>query len=377
MKYMGSKRLMLQNGLGQLLKAQAKNKKRIVDLFSGSASVSWFAAQNIALPVLSADLQWYSKWVARSVLCRRKRIDASDVLRRWIGSATESMAASEVCRSALELDRTRPNAGTWAAKARELCDNRRGTGPVWRAYGGYYFSPSQAATLDTLRRTIPSNSPARWVCQGALIVAASKCAAAPGHTAQPFATSRTAGMFLREAWLRDPLEYIRRSVDDIASRFAKRKGSARVGDALAVSRGLRPSDLVFVDPPYSGVHYSRFYHVLETIARGKCGAVTGTGRYPATRLRRKSEFSIKSTAHGAMRKLFESLSDHRCTVIVTFPLHECSNGLSGEMVLEMAQEYFVVKMRYVTTTFSTLGGNGLKRRARSPSAELMLLLAPR
>ena len=44
MKYMGSKRTMLLNGLGTLLKAEMPKHDRVVDLFCGAGSVSWFAA---------------------------------------------------------------------------------------------------------------------------------------------------------------------------------------------------------------------------------------------------------------------------------------------------------------------------------------------
>jgi adenine-specific DNA-methyltransferase len=66
----------------------------------------------------------------------------------------------------------------------------------------------------------------------------------------------------------------------LASQFAQRPGTVKVADANQAARGLQESDLVFIDPPYSGVQYSRFYHVLETIADGGRGPVTEVGRYP-------------------------------------------------------------------------------------------------
>ena len=42
---------MLENGLGELLEAQAESASRIVDLFCGAASVSWFAATILKKPI--------------------------------------------------------------------------------------------------------------------------------------------------------------------------------------------------------------------------------------------------------------------------------------------------------------------------------------
>ena len=97
---------------------------------------------------------------------------------------------------------------------------------------------------------------------------------------------------------------------------------------------LLSDDLVIVDPPYSSVQYSRFYHVLETIARGTCGPVSGQGRYPAINERPQSSWSNKGTSQFALKMLLEKLSVTGCTVIFTFPSSETSNGLSGNAIIE-------------------------------------------
>ena len=74
-------------------------------------------------------------------------------------------------------------------------------------------------------------------------------------------------MALTDSWKRDPLEYARMALTGLAPPFTQKKGMARTGDAVEEAKGLRESDLAIVDPPYSAAQYSRFYHVLETIAR--------------------------------------------------------------------------------------------------------------
>jgi adenine-specific DNA methylase len=72
MKYMGSKRSMLQNGLGELLKREINGAARFVDLFTGSASVAGHVAKNFDVPVLASDLQSYSVALANAIISRRK-----------------------------------------------------------------------------------------------------------------------------------------------------------------------------------------------------------------------------------------------------------------------------------------------------------------
>ena len=375
MKYMGSKRAMLQNGLGRLIREESTRHDRIVDLFSGSGSVSWFAAQHFEKPVLSVDLQEYAKAMAKAVVERTVAVEPEYVADEWLGSVTRRCYKRRLWKAAQALESPRTNTATWVARARVLCSEENG-GVLWNSYGGYYFSPSQSLLFDVMLDSLPARGPTRWVCLAATIVAASRCAASPGHTAQPFQPTRTASEYLRDAWSRDPLAYARRSLREIAPLCAKVRGQAKRGNAIKIVNQLDEADLMFVDPPYSAVHYSRFYHVLETIARGWCSTVSGSGRYPPVAERPISDFSLKSEAATALRALLSRLSEQGCTVILTFPAGQCSNGLSGKCVCEIANSSFSVDFRRVKTRFSTLGGNNQNRSARTNSRELILLLRP-
>jgi hypothetical protein len=125
------------------------------------------------------------------------------------------------------------------------------------------------------------------------------------------------------------------------------------------------------------VHYSRFYHVLETIARGQCGPVEGVGRYPPRQERPQSLFSLQTRAEDALSLLMERLAARSATVILTFPAGKSSNGLSGRRVREIARRHFGIDEQTVNGRFSTLGGNGRHRPARQQSEEMVLLLVPR
>ena len=143
-----------------------------------------------------------------------------------------------------------------------------------------------------------------------------------------------------------------------------------VCDALELAKSLEENDLVFIDPPYSGVHYSRFYHVLETIAQGSCSTVEGVGRYPPPAERPQSDYSLRTKSKAALDTLLKTLSQRRVKVILTFPKEETSNGLSGTIVRELAEEYFFVKEKVVNGRFSTLG------KKHVPAYEVILTMKP-
>ena len=366
---------MLQNGLGSLLRAECADAKRFVDLFAGSGAVSCFVAENTSLPVRACDLQTFSIILTKAIIARDKPLDADQIWTRWFDAAQNLFPHIRIpeARNLIRAD----------VVAFRAWSESRMKWPITRAYGGHYFSPRQAIWIDMLRRSIPDKEPDRTVAIAALISAASRCVASPGHTAQPFQPTRTAIKFLKESWRKDIASCTQQALRVIAPQCAAKKGTAIVADANIAAKKLQSGDLAFIDPPYSGVHYSRFYHVLETIAKGEAGEVSGAGRYPAQSLRPQSNFSVKTHSLAALTELLKTVADRQAKAILTFPDHECSNGLSGDIIREAAAEFFQIAVKTVDSKFSTLGGNhrlaktGKGREARQMAKELILTLTPR
>jgi adenine-specific DNA-methyltransferase len=376
MKYMGSKRTMLSNGLGDVLRAEVGKAKRFVDMFSGSSAVAWYVAEKFPCSVIAADLQAFAACLAGSVIGRDVALNPEIIWKRWSKEAEARACESNVSREAERFDKI-----SWGRARRRNVNDARGIcqesqHPITKAYGGHYFSPKQAMLIDALRMTLPEDPLQRSAALAALICAASECAAAPGHTAQPFQPTKGAAPFLFDAWRRDVLAHTKSALEDICPRHAQIPGQAVVSDAVKFAESLSEDDLAFVDPPYSGVHYSRFYHVLETIARGTCDDITGIGRYPDPSERPKSDFSIQSKSKAALDNLLSILAERKVRTIVTFPRDKASNGLSGRKVQTVAERYFRATKTVVNGRFSTLGGILPHRKARIPAYEMILQLQP-
>ncbi len=364
---------MLANGLGRVFFQEVKNYNRIIDLFSGSAAVTWFLAENFFKKIISVDLQKYSQILADSVLKRTTIINTDLLWKEWYSNFYFKLKKHFLFKAAFYIDQENLPIDKWALKARELC-KREKFGIVWKAYGGYYFSPLQALKIDLLLSSIPFDEPENFVAHAAVIIAASKCSASPGHTAQPFKPNQTAGKYLKESWQKDPVYYAKQAFYDIGKKYSRIKGESFVCDAINFSDRINEKDLVFIDPPYSGVHYSRFYHVLETVARKKIGNVSGAGRYPDFKERPTSSFSRKSESVDSFRQLIKKISEKGADIILTYPNKDCSNGLSGNIVLQISSEFYKINKQIVESNFSTLGGNGNNRVARTRVKEMILVL---
>lgn len=375
MKYMGSKRKLLAGALSEVLEIELQGKKRFVDLFSGSGAVSHYVSSKYSIPVVAVDLQKFATILADSFLSRTQKIDGEALAEQWCHLARRAYNKSALRFTVEEWEMAK---GKKLRKcdvmaARAICRKAVGDGPSWNAYGGYYLSPLQVLHVDSLLKTLPEDN--RSECLAALIVEVGKAVASPGHTAQPFQPTKKGLPYIQEAWGKNIIEQVCVGLKQIGNIYSKVAGCTFCGDSQAyVDTYLEDGDLVFIDPPYSAVQYSRFYHVLETIARRVKPNVEGKGRYPDIEQRPQSKFSNSGTSKEAMRQLLQALSKKDVSAIVTFPEGECSNGLSSAWIKEEAGKYFAVYVIKVNNNFSTLGGNNDNRGARKKMTEVILIL---
>jgi 16S rRNA G966 N2-methylase RsmD len=365
-KYMGSKSQMLEVGLRNVLDEVVPRSTNFVDLFAGSGSVAIDVASRHVTEVLAIDVQEYSAILTGSVIRRTEPFPRS-AFDDWLDAVSDTPFSGRniMTKEDVLSDRARAQAGD---------------GFVERHYGGHYFSLDQARRFDRLLKTLPFEEAGRDLALGAIIDAASACAAAPGHTAQPFQPTETALPHIASAWRRDPVEHARRYLERNAPRHALVEGRVYTGDALSSMRSsIPPGSVVFCDPPYSEVQYSRFYHVLEGIARGGWQEISGFGRAPDLKARYSSEFSLVRRSGTAFRELFSALQSLQCHVVLTFPNYLSSNGQSADSLARIAGDYFEVEKSVIYGRHSSLGGRSSdtsSRKAHRSVEEAVLVMHP-
>lgn len=378
MKYMGSKRMMLQNGLGAILNQEISDYSRFIDLMCGAGSVAQHVAEQNKIVVNAYDLQLYAVICCNSVINRKKRINYEDKLGINLQSVEQELINHDLFKQWDRIENEiNGNIKLLVETARNFCHDHILDSPVFNAYGGHYFSPKQALTIDTLLNNLPENEPKKSVFLAAILVAATKSAASPGHTAQPFQPTITAGKYIIESWRKDLFSLFKQELHALCPRHAKIVGKAEVRDAFDIISNFSKKDLVFIDPPYSSVQYSRFYHVLETIARQEKIEVSGKGRYPSIEERPQSTFSLIGQSKVAINLLIDKLSKTGCSVILTFPKERCSNGLSGDYIRQVAEEKYSIEEKIVPARMSTLGGNNSIRKSRIKRDEMILIMKPK
>jgi adenine-specific DNA methylase len=177
------------------------------------------------------------------------------------------------------------------------------------SWANVHFGLRQTILLDSLRYAVEAETgPVREILLAALMQAALLCASGP-HFAQPF---KPKALPQFKALIDKRSKRVDAEFFSILSRYpalkvtanalvAATKGNWR--DALKEFSQLAHgrSGLVYVDPPYTQVQYSRYYHVLNVLAEYDYPECSGPGRCPERSYRFSSRFEYKRAP--AMREL--------------------------------------------------------------------------
>lgn len=213
-------------------------------------------------------------------------------------------------------------------------------------FANVYYGLRQAIGLDSLRAAIddlPLDGPVaerkRVHYLSALLHTASVTTSGTSHFAQPRTLRKESELSAMARRRRiDVLGTFRGYSEEIAGTVAAIDldpgNLCRCADyrELLVENGQGPSwkpeiraDLVYVDPPYTADNYSRFYHVLETLAsydyphleRGAAGRPTA-GRYPAIEKRFQSSFCRRGQVEGEFERVIRASAASGADLILSY-----------------------------------------------------------
>lgn len=393
---------------------------RVIDLFSGMGSASTVLAKQ--MDVTAVDVQEYSHVMCAALLEEGSRgsddcfFDSMhDELNRLQGvyaglieyeqgalanSKERAGDISDIVENGCLLtamgrvpgSRLRPlvEASRAASAKSDLNDS------IVRYFGSTYFSYYQSAQLAAARTALEhEDGYARTRLLAAVIAAASHCGSTVGgQFAQPLRTVDGSGSIKLSAIAkavscrgRDVEAAIRDALAEIDAARVPRDGNRAVrAECLSwLSKETEGGDVIYADPPYSRYHYSRYYHVLETIALGDEPEITvnpATGR-PARGIYRagryQSPFSTRKGAGNAFDGLFDRCSRKAPVLVLSYSPYPSSRPSTPRMA---SIEELVERSGRWYSSVRVMGVDGIKHSKlasskdileASPMAEVMLL----
>jgi adenine-specific DNA methylase len=347
------------------------NDGPICDLFAGSGTVSYALSQD--RDVIAVDIQEYSRVLCSALMvgiqkCPFTELSLSEIVNcsfvsEMLAAVSPLVAYEQLCfenaqsgnaellcdlveNASLALfehngskrasDELRLALRT--SHERLYSNIQKGASLLTRHFGGAYFSFQQAAVLDGLRHYVNTNFDGtdKDFLLAVILSCASDIVNTVGkHFAQPIRPRNKEGKpkpYLLERVMKDRSRDALQVFDAFFRRYLNLASSSSQNVAIRddFRHFLRSYDgtvgAFYADPPYTRDHYSRFYHVLETICtefepvistsfpRGGGGRTISRGLYRTDR--HQSPFSIKSKAKNAFVDLFEGVATFKNAPLV-------------------------------------------------------------
>jgi len=329
-KYMGSKAKIIKFVSESI--ASVYDGGVVSDLFSGACSLS--GALGATYPIHSNDIQHYSALIASVYLKPKKDIDVIELMQ-------DALLYYKKSKSKLPMDLeysgfTSLEEFNQIEELNRTLINKRFRNRYHlflKNYSGTWWSAEQCIWIDAIKQAIDKRvnnghwSKAEYAFSMACLMhAMAYCSQGTGHYAQ-YRDAKS------ESSMEDINIYRQKRLEDLfVNKFSKMQdwaGSNVVNlghktttlDYMKCLRKIK-GGTVYADPPYAFVHYSRFYHAMETLClydypdlQIKGGSIV-KGRYREER--HQSPFCIRTQVEGAFEKLFSGVKSSGANLALSY-----------------------------------------------------------
>ena len=391
LNYLGSK-LRLLDFIEENVRKVTPDDAGVCDLFAGSGCVSYKLSKSF--PIVTCDIQHYSKVICDALLqpciltkemakafmsdikCIKSELcDAFTPLIELeedaIGNENLELLTDIIEHGSLEVYNLEKKESKIASVQNQVNEKLRKAellgkeSLISRYYGGVYFSYRQAVQIDIIMDAIRhyANTADKNVLLAALLSTTSDIACTVGkHFAQPIKARDSKGKIKKLVYNKA----VKDKTVDVTALFegwldkyvslpkGKYNNTILQGDYMECLKTL-PDNVrtVYADPPYTRDHYSRFYHVIETMALDDVPEISTVKIHGSTHVsngiyrkdRHQSPFCIRSKAPKAFEEMFKAISAAGRNLLLSYsPYDETKEShprvVTISQLMSWASEYF-------------------------------------
>lgn len=351
---------------------------KICDIFAGSGSVGAYLKNDY--PIVANDAEPYSYIIASSLLntpstnlllkTKELFLKGYKVNFKKLLSPHETTVANE--RNFLSLDSTAnlislyknfPTIWNGLDKLinyKQLAkDNQYNLFLYY--YSGTYFGIEQSIQIDSIIKTIHEidGNDVQNVLYSCLFYAMNETVfSKDGHMAQPLNIEKNKSRHLKQR-KKNVLNFFKSKLDEfikkshVSKKIEKSKIFNQDISSLLKDKKFNQQNikLIYADPPYTDMQYSRYYHLLNVAAKYNYPAPTiFRGKFTKglyTEGRNQSDLSKKSTAKRRLEELFRYCHENEIILVLSYAypkdkVNQKTNRytISIEELVKMAQEIF-------------------------------------
>lgn len=337
LRYMGTKAPILDFIIPKIRK-EVREGDIVFDLMAGTHSVGY--ALKPWQTIYANDIQAYS-YVIGQALIENNNINVSR--ERAIEDLQDNIASNmkfigEYIRSS--KPKTPGSEGFYLqVKKGYNSDHKKVPYILFTAYStNTYFSGDQCKMIDSIRYSIDQvKKQKKALYLTCLLYAISQSVANTGHFAE-FKQEQGDVLKIRKL---GPLELFLNKCDDVKIRFNGRKNKCFNCDYRdffenpKFRKEISKAELIYLDPPYSTLQYSRFYHIPETLVLYDYPNRDYKGQYRGER--HQSNFGRKSTSKDEFEYVIRNCADLEIKLAISYK----SNGLvSIRKIKQICHKYY-------------------------------------
>lgn len=367
------------------------------DVFAGSGSVSRVFSRKMS--VITNDIQVFS-WILCSALFRSTIGDRTSLLRLMDKDKLERMASAiaqqfhneieleaKLLENALKEDQSTEERRVELSSY--LFEKIEKGAPIVSIFGGVYFSIQNACELQALADfALGLPEAERMILEAGLLTAASRSSFTVGNQfAQPLKLSNKDGATKNHAVLKY-LRATRQSPIKTAfsvfplypeeQKISENNICVRQDDLSAIKNYGAKAGFLYLDPPYGREHYSRYYHVLESIVTRNYDSIKNT----LTRMREnrfQSPYGIRSQAEEAFKALLAAAHSAGLPIALSY-VDETAGSQVANRVLSIHDVRRLIRIQFSNVVEYEVSGqtysqlNQVKKKADQRSGREILFV---
>jgi adenine-specific DNA-methyltransferase len=319
-RYMGNKNRLLDFIIPEINKITKKDEV-VCDLMAGTNSVAYALKKKYT--VYTNDIQYYSFIIGKALIENNQFHISKD-------SAIDKLQHDY-----------------------ELNKEKRMFNFFEKNYSNTYFSEEQCCEIDSIRYAISkeSNEYLNALYLTSLMYAMNLCQSTSGHFAQylPSNHKRLINIVNRSIWE----EFLKKCDDFEDIVFNKTKNICFNMDYkdLVETDEFKKVSCVYIDIPYTGEQYSRFYHILETVCKYDNPELEFKGLYRTDRY--MSNFSLRANVKKEFDYMISKMAEKNKKLVLSYS----NKGLVEPYELEriISKYYKHCKVKEVSYNHSTQG----------------------
>lgn len=341
-KYMGSKRELLDY-LSISFNEIYDGEEVVCDLFAGTGVLSGSIGHNITMH--SNDIQEYSAVLSRTYLGNYDWSKYPNIIEDVLSSAQKYVDNVHKIYPDLNFEYdSNIELNEFNALEQQQQDliyfefEKLEHNLFIKNYSGTYWSFEQCLWIDALRITVEEykGTEIYYPILSSLMFAMAYNAQSTGHYAQYRDANNVASMKDIIIYRNKEISpYFKKKLEELIQSTGKNGFKHQITslDYRDCLDQLPERALVYADPPYAFVHYSRFYHALETLVKYDYPEVKHKGRYRIDR--HQSPFCKRTEVVDAFTELFKGVGTKNSKLILSY---SNTGMISLEKILEIGRD---------------------------------------